>query len=55
MNLQGRVFMPDLDNPFPLAQAEAARLRQETRIIVVDMHAEATSEKIAMARMLEAG
>jgi len=53
MNLQGRVFMPDLDNPFPLAQAEAARLRQETRIIVVDMHAEATSEKIAMARMLD--
>jgi 2',3'-cyclic-nucleotide 2'-phosphodiesterase len=53
MNVQGRVFMPDLDNPFPAAQAEVQRLRNECRIILVDMHAEATSEKIAIARMLD--
>jgi metallophosphoesterase (TIGR00282 family) len=53
LSLQGRVFMADLDNPFPLAQAEAARLRERTKVIVVDFHAEATSEKIALARFLE--
>ncbi len=53
LNLQGRTFMPVLENPFILAQTEVARLRQRTPIIVVDMHAEATSEKIALARMLE--
>jgi len=53
MNLQGRVFMPDLDNPFHVAQAEVARLRVETHNILVDFHAEATSEKIAMVRMLD--
>ena len=45
--------MPDLANPFTAAQAEVARLRKEAKIIFVDMHAEATSEKIAMARMLD--
>ena len=53
MNLQGRVFMPDLDNPFAAAQAEVERLKETTRVVFVDMHAEATSEKIAMARMLD--
>lgn len=53
LNLQGRVFMPELDDPFRLAQAEVARLRDSTPIIVVDIHAEATSEKIALARMLD--
>jgi hypothetical protein len=53
MNLQGRTFMADLENPFTLARAEVERLGKETRIIFVDMHAEATSEKIAMARMLD--
>jgi metallophosphoesterase (TIGR00282 family) len=53
INLQGRVFMPDLDNPFAAARIEVARLRETTQIIMVDMHAEATSEKIAMARMLD--
>ena len=45
--------MPVLENPFLLAQAEVGRLRQTTKMIFVDMHAEATSEKIAMARMLD--
>jgi 2',3'-cyclic-nucleotide 2'-phosphodiesterase len=53
LNLQGRVFMAELENPFTSAQAEVERLRQRTNIIFIDMHAEATSEKIAMARMLD--
>jgi metallophosphoesterase (TIGR00282 family) len=53
MNLQGRTFMPPLDNPFLCAKSEIPRLRQMTKIIFVDMHAEATSEKIALARMLD--
>ncbi len=53
LNLQGRIFMPELDNPFTLVKPEVARLREQTRIIIVDMHAEATSEKIALARLLD--
>lgn len=53
MNVQGRVFMASLENPFPFALAAARALREQTRIIIVDMHAEATSEKIALARMLD--
>jgi 2',3'-cyclic-nucleotide 2'-phosphodiesterase len=54
MNVQGRTFMqPPLDNPFTLALEEAKWLRQHTNIIFVDFHAEATSEKIAFARMLD--
>ena len=53
MNLQGRTFMPPLDNPFPRADAEVTRLRESAKIIFVDMHAEATSEKIAMGRFLD--
>lgn len=53
LNAQGRVFMPDLDNPFAIVPGEVARLRERTPIILVDFHAEATSEKIAFARMLD--
>jgi len=53
LNLQGRAFLPPLENPFHAARAEVERLRQTTKIILVDMHAEATSEKIALARMLD--
>ena len=53
INLQGRVFMPELENPFSFANDEVQRLRQRTNIIFIDMHAEATSEKIALARMLD--
>ena len=54
MNVQGRTFMqPPLDNPFTLALDEAKWLCQHTSIIFVDFHAEATSEKIAFARMLD--
>jgi 2',3'-cyclic-nucleotide 2'-phosphodiesterase len=53
INVQGRVFLPPLDDPFRCVQAEVPRLRTQTKIILIDMHAEATSEKIAMARMLD--
>ena len=53
VNAQGRTFMADLDNPFWRIRPEVERLRTLTPIILVDMHAEATSEKIAMARMLD--
>lgn len=53
LNLQGRTFMPPLENPFLAALDEVKKLRAQTKIIFVDMHAEATSEKIALARMLD--
>jgi metallophosphoesterase (TIGR00282 family) len=53
MNAQGRTFMAPLENPFLMAMEEAKWLRQHTNIIFVDFHAEATSEKIAFARMLD--
>lgn len=53
LNAQGRTFMPALENPFNLVPAEIERLRTVTKIIFVDMHAEATSEKIAMGRLLD--
>ncbi|MEJ2697899.1 MAG: TIGR00282 family metallophosphoesterase [Candidatus Sulfobium sp.] len=47
MNVSGRVFMSPLDCPFRTAAAEIETLSKETGIIIVDFHAEATSEKIA--------
>lgn len=53
INVMGRVFMQELDNPFQRVLEEIAALRPRTRVIVVDMHAEATSEKIAMGWHLD--
>lgn len=53
LNIQGRTFMPAIENPFSVALAEVEILRASTKVIIVDMHAEATSEKIAMGRMLD--
>jgi metallophosphoesterase (TIGR00282 family) len=53
LNLMGRVFLPQLDCPFRKADEELERLRAETSIIVVDMHAEATSESQAMGWHLD--
>ncbi|MFM2199809.1 MAG: hypothetical protein RLZZ505_3241 [Verrucomicrobiota bacterium] len=52
---QGRSFIqPPLDNPFLAVEKEVQRLRDEgVRVIVLDFHAETTSEKIAMGRMLD--
>ncbi|MGH7973792.1 MAG: TIGR00282 family metallophosphoesterase [Limisphaerales bacterium] len=53
LNLQGRTFMAALENPFHTAEREVTALRKETSVLFVDFHAEATSEKIALARMLD--
>jgi metallophosphoesterase (TIGR00282 family) len=53
VNAQGRTFMPAIENPFLVVPPQIERLRAETKIIFVDFHAEATSEKIAFARMLD--
>lgn len=53
INLQGRTFMPALDNPFTCIRAEVERMRQKTNLIFLDFHAEATSEKAALGRMLD--
>ncbi len=53
LNLMGRVFLPLLDCPFRKADEELARLRAETAVIIVDMHAEATSESQAMGWYLD--
>jgi 2',3'-cyclic-nucleotide 2'-phosphodiesterase len=54
INVQGRTFMqPILENPFRVIEEEVARLRQETTVIFVDAHAETTSEKIALGRLLD--
>lgn len=53
LNLQGRTFMASLENPFTLAATSVGKLRSATKIIFVDFHAEATSEKVALARMLD--
>lgn len=53
LNLQGRTFMPPLENPFLAGLEEVKKLREQTKIIFVDFHAEATSEKIAFGRMLD--
>jgi len=54
INVQGRTFMlPNLENPFRLIEEEVLRMQEETRVIFVDVHAETTSEKIAMGRFLD--
>jgi metallophosphoesterase (TIGR00282 family) len=53
INVMGRVFMLDIDNPFAVVLKEIEALRSRTRVIFVDMHAEATSEKIAMGWHLD--
>jgi len=53
LNVMGRVFMLQIDDPFTIGAREAARLRARTPFILVDVHAEATSEKIAMGWYLD--
>ncbi len=53
LNLQGRVFMPIIDCPFQAAEREVPRLKEEARVVLVDMHCEATSEKTAMGWYLD--
>lgn len=53
LNLEGRIFMKNLECPFRCADREIEQLRQETPIIFVDFHAEATSEKAALGWYLD--
>jgi 2',3'-cyclic-nucleotide 2'-phosphodiesterase len=53
VNVMGRVFMLNIDDPFQVVLREIEALRKRTRIVFVDFHAEATSEKIAMGWHLD--
>lgn len=53
LNVSGRVFMNTLECPFRTAKAEVERLRKQTNIILIDFHAEATSEKNAFGYYMD--
>jgi len=53
LNLQGRVFMPSIDCPFRAADRELARVPAEVGVVIVDAHAETTSEKEALGWYLD--
>lgn len=53
INLSGRVFLPPLDCPFRVGERIVEEISKETHIIIVDFHAEATSEKIAMGWFMD--
>lgn len=53
LNLEGRVFMKNLDDPFRLGMKLVEELRKQTPCILVDMHCDATSEKNAMGAWLD--
>ncbi|HEY6873683.1 MAG TPA: TIGR00282 family metallophosphoesterase [Geobacteraceae bacterium] len=53
LNLEGRVFMNNLECPFRVADREIGRLKMETPVVLVDFHAEATSEKAALGWYLD--
>ncbi|MFH1128170.1 MAG: TIGR00282 family metallophosphoesterase [Candidatus Omnitrophota bacterium] len=53
VNVQGRVFMEALDCPFKTVRQEIDSLSKEAKIIIVDIHAEATSEKVALGWYLD--
>jgi hypothetical protein len=53
INLMGRVFMKAIDCPFRVAEREIEKMKKYTKTIIIDMHAEATSEKEAMGWFLD--
>jgi 2',3'-cyclic-nucleotide 2'-phosphodiesterase len=53
LNLMGRTFMPPVDDPFRCADALLEELRGRAAVVIVDIHAEATSEKVAIGRHLD--
>jgi metallophosphoesterase (TIGR00282 family) len=53
MQFMGNVFMPPIDNPFYCADRELAELDDSVKVIIVDIHGEATSEKQAFGRYLD--
>ncbi len=53
INVMGRVFMLNIDDPFQIVLREIETLKRRTNVILVDFHAEATSEKVAMGWHLD--
>ena len=53
VNVMGRVFMLNIDDPFAVVLREIEAIRHRARVIIVDFHAEATSEKVAMGWHLD--
>lgn len=53
INVMGRIFMQPLDDPFAIVLKEIDAMRAKARVIFVDFHAEATSEKVAMGWHLD--
>jgi metallophosphoesterase (TIGR00282 family) len=53
INLQGALFLHVPVHPFQVVEALVEEARRETPVVVLDFHAEATSEKVALARMLD--
>ena len=53
LNLQGRTFMTPLDDPFRASGRELEKIPADVKVIIVDMHAETTSEKQAMGWYLD--
>ena len=53
INISGRVFMSNIDCPFRTAKAEVEKLKKVTKMIIIDFHAEATSEKIAFGYFMD--
>jgi len=48
INLQGRVYMQPLDDPFKMADWALTKIHEQTKVAIIDMHAEATAEKVAL-------
>ena len=53
INLQGALFLSPPTSPFLIADELVEEARREAKIVIVDFHAEATSEKVALSRMLD--
>lgn len=52
INLAGRIFLPPMDNPFKKVTDIINKIKEVTQVVLVDFHAEATSEKVAMGHFL---
>ncbi len=53
INLQGRVYLQPIDDPFKTADWALSKIQEETKVVFIDMHAEATAEKVALAWYLD--
>ncbi len=53
INIQGRVFMPTIDDPFRVIESILSEIPSDVSVIIVDMHGEATAEKVAMGWYLD--